>query len=72
MDSKLLQRIELITFWLLSSAFLLAAITNFVYGRLVFGWFGLFAAIGLFPPLKFPLLVKMVALAVAGMLIFIS
>lgn len=71
MNHKVSQRIEADVFWLLSFAFLLAAIANFVYGRFIFGCFGLIAALGLLPPLKFPFGIKMLALALAGLLLFL-
>ncbi len=71
MDSKLLEKIEVVVFWILSVVFVLAAMSNFAYGQIVFGWFGLAVALGLFPPCKFPIIVKLMALGIAGLLIFI-
>lgn len=71
MSSKLLERVEVVVFWILSFAFFLAAIGNFVYGQLIFGCLRLIVALGLFPPLKFPFGIKMIALAIAGLLLFL-
>ena len=70
MSSRLLEKVEVVILWLLSVIFLSAALSNLAYGRTVFGWFGLVAALGLFPPLKFPLFIKILALSIAGLLLF--
>lgn len=70
MDSRLLEKLETVIFWILSVTFLLAAMSNFAYGKMVFGCFGIAVALVLFPPFKFPIIVKLITLGIAGLLIF--
>lgn len=63
MDGKFAERLDLIIGWILSLAFGLAALSYLALGNPVLACVALIPAFGLFPPLKFPLLLRLSLLA---------
>lgn len=63
MDGKFVERLDLITGWILSFAFGLAMLSYLALGNPALACVALIPTVGLFPPLKFPLTLRLSLLA---------